>query len=303
VQSIWSVPGGSGRSTSLRLELTANACPSPVNSGDAAYVGAVEQQHSAHTGGKDPGQGPGQGQEQGQEPGHSQSRGQRQRRPRGTKPRAAAAAAAPATGPAASPVSPAHTPDSANGPDRREPRRRAAAGAVRHEAAALYQAQLRFPLIPAPLTDALSWLPRARLTALGSGLMGVLLMVLAGAADKWLLNGSATVYGGAFLLVCVACSVWVRPTDLVAAPVAVPLAFTAGLFFISGGAGNQGLTERLTNLFPVLAVNAVWLYAGTLVAVLLVSVRKVALMVQRSRVRALMEAEDAEEEAAQADRP
>lgn len=303
----------SGRFTSLRLELTANACPSPVNSGDAAYFGAVEQQHSAHTGGKDPGQGPGR------EQGQAQKQGRRQRRPRGNKPRAAAAAAAAAApgtaagtasdGPAAS----AHTPGSADGrpgadpADRpaestasatREPRRRGA-GALRQEAAALYQAQLRFPLVPAPVTDAFSWLPRARLTALGSGLLSVVLMLLAGAGDKWLLDSSPTVYGCAFVAVCVACAAWVRPTELIAGPVSVPLAFTAGLFFISGGSGGQGIVERLTNLFPVLAVNAGWLYAGTLVAVLVVTIRKIALMVQQSRVRALMEAEDAEEEAAE----
>ncbi|SCK26129.1 DUF6542 domain-containing protein [Streptomyces sp. WMMB 322] len=169
---------------------------------------------------------------------------------------------------------------------------------MRQEAAALYQAQLRFPLIPAPLTDALSWLPRARLTALGDGLLAVLLMLLTGAADRWLLGSSPTVYGAAFLVVCLVCAAWVRPTDLVATPVAVPLAFTAGLFFISGGTGSQSLTERLTNLFPVLAVNALWLYSGTLLAVLVVTVRKIALMIQQSRVRALMEAEDAEDEAA-----
>ncbi|NLU72145.1 hypothetical protein HCC61_05500 [Streptomyces sp. HNM0575] len=194
---------------------------------------------------------------------------------------------------------PEHTPDA--GAASREPRRRPVAGAVRQEAAALYQAQLRFPLIPEPLTDAFSWLPRARLTALGCGLMGVVLMVLAGAADAWLLGGSPTVYGGVFLGVSVACAVWVRPTDLAAAPVAVPLAFTAGLFLLGGGESRPGYTERLTNLFPALAVNAFWLYAGTLLAVLIASTRKIALMVQRSRVRALMEAEDAEEEAAQAD--
>jgi hypothetical protein len=303
----------------------------------------VEQQHSAHTGGKDPGQGQGSGQEQGrtrkrsQGPSQNPSQGQqegrvpsenqgssgneenrRRRSSRGAKSRngtaaassAGAAADAPAdapagsagssAGPSAGPSAAERAPGASLGAVR-ESRRRTGTGAVRQEAAALYQAQLRFPLIPAPLTEALSWLPRARLTALGSGLLGVLLMLLAGAADDWLLGGSSTVYGGAFIAVSVACASWVRPTDLVAAPVAVPLAFTAGLFLISGGAGHQSYTDRLTNLFPALAVNAFWLYAGTLVAVLIVTARKVALMVQQSRVRALMEAEDAEEEAAQAD--
>ncbi|WP_070011143.1 DUF6542 domain-containing protein [Streptomyces abyssalis] len=278
----------------------------------------MEQQHSAHTGGKGPGQGPGQ------EQGQSQNQGRRQRRRRGTKARAAAAAAAPAADSGVASAAPGQTPDSVTGPRPgpgsgfafgsgsangsadgavsapREPRRRGGAGAVRQEAAALYQAQLRFPLIPAPLTDAFSWLPRARLTALGSGLLGVVLMLLAGAAGRWLLDGSAIAYGCAFIVVSVACAAWVRPTDLFAGPVAVPLAFVAGLFIISSGSGSQSLMERLTNLFPVLAVNAAWLYAGTLVAVLIVTVRKIALMVQQSRVRALMEAEDAEAEDAEA---
>ena len=285
-----------------------------MNSGDAAYVGAVEQQHSAHTGGKDPGQGPGQGQEPGKEQRYS-SNGEDRRRPsRGPQqhsPKAAASPAGPAGGPSHGPASKAASSKAvsskavsggASTREAREARRRIpASGAVRQEAAALYQAQLRFPLIPAPLTDVFSWLPRARLTALGCGLLGVLLMLLASAADKWLLGGSPALYGGAFLVTSLLCACWVRPTDLVAAPVAVPLAFTAGLFLLNDGTPDQALTERVTNLFPALAVNAVWLYAGTLLAVLVVAVRKVALMVQQSRVRALMEAEDAEDEAAEAE--
>jgi hypothetical protein len=88
----------------------------------------------------------------------------------------------------------------------------------------------------------------------------------------------------------------VRPTDLFAAPVTMPLAFIAGLCFLSSGTGGQGLADRATTLFTALAVNAMWLYAGTLLAVCVAVVRKVALMVQRSRVRALLEARDAEEE-------
>ncbi|WP_181764394.1 DUF6542 domain-containing protein [Streptomyces albidus (ex Kaewkla and Franco 2022)] len=211
------------------------------------------------------------------------------RRRKGAKPRAAAAAAA--GGEAASPLT------GAPGSMPREARRRGDSGAVRQETAALYHAQLRFPLIPARLTDALSWLPRARLTALGTGLLAVLLMVLAGVLDRLLLSNSMPAYGSAFVLVCVACASWVRPADLFTAPVAAPLAFTAGLAFISGGAGTEGFMGHLTSLFPALAVNAVWLYGGTLIAGLIVLVRKVGLIVQRSRARALDEAlEDAESE-------
>lgn len=253
-----------------------------MNGSDAAYVGAVEQQHSAREGRKGPGQPQGQGQKQGQEQGHGP------RRRRGAKPRAAAAAAA-AGGQSAAPLS------AAPASSARDPRRQGGSAAVRSEAAALYHAQLRFPLIPARLTDSLSWLPRARLTALGTGLLAVLLMVLAGAVDRLLLGNSMPAYGSAFLLVCVACASWVRPADLFTAPVAAPLAFTAGLSFISAGAGTEGFMGHLTSLFPALAVNAVWLYGGTLITVLIVLVRRVGLMVQRSRARALEEAlEDAE---------
>lgn len=153
----------------------------------------------------------------------------------------------------------------------------------------LYRAQARHPLLPARLTGALSWLPHARLTALGSGVLAILLMTLAGCLDALLLEGSFPLYGGAYLLVSVACAAWVRPAEVFTAPVAAPLAFTVGVFFISGGAGNEGFMGHLMGLFPALALNAVWLYAGTLAAVLVAVVRKLALLAQRTRARASME--------------
>lgn len=266
-----------------------------MNRSDAAYVGAVEQQHSARTGQKGPGQaqGQGHGQAEGQEPGKKQGQKRKQkqgkgpRRRKGSKPRPAAAAAVPVK-PAASPLSPAPGPASASP----KPPRRTGVEAAGPEAAALYHAQLRFPLIPARLTDALSWLPRARLTALGTGLLAVLVMVLTGWIDRLLLGSSVTFYGGVFIVTSMVCAGWVRPADLYTAPVAAPLAFTAGLFFISGGAGTEGFMGHLTSLFPALAVNAVWLYAGTLLAALVALVRKVGLVVQRSRARALLKAQD-----------
>jgi hypothetical protein len=237
----------------------------------------VEQQHSAHAGRK----GPGQARGQGTGPAQGRQQGDRERRRKGTEPRAAAAAAAPAdpgSRPAA-PVSP-------------RARRRGGTDAAGTEAAALYHAQLRFPLVPARLTDALSWLPRARLTALGVGTVAVLLMVIAGGTSRLLFDGSVPFYGGAFLVTSTLCAGWVRPADLWTAPVAVPLAFTAGLLLISGGPGTQGIAEQLASLFPALAVNALWLYAGTLLAAFVVLVRKAGLVVQRSRLRALTKAQE-----------
>ncbi|MFC4493504.1 DUF6542 domain-containing protein [Streptomyces ovatisporus] len=242
----------------------------------------MEQQHSAHTGRK----GPGQAQGQGNSPTQGQEQGERARRRKGAKPRAAAAAAAPAA-PGGSPLAPAQPPAAAS-----QRARRRGGGDAGAEAAALYHAQLRFPLVPARLTDALSWLPRARLTALGVGTLAVLLMLIAGGTDRLLFGGSVTFYGGAFLVTTVVCAGWVRPADLWTAPVAAPLAFTAGLLFISGGPGTQGFMQHLTSLFPALAVNAVWLYAGTLLAGLVALVRKAGLVVQRSRLRALSKAQE-----------
>jgi len=222
----------------------------------------VDQQHSARTGRQGPGQ----------EPEQSRSKGRGPWR-RGAKPRAAAAAAA--TGvPDASPAAP--------GSPQGAPRRGRGAG-PHQESAALYRVQARHPFLPAAVSDAFSWLPRARLTALGAGLLAVLLMSLTGGLVGLLLDDSLSVYGTVFLLVSVACAAWVRPAQLFTAPVAVPLAYAAGLLFISGGAGNEGFRGHLVGLFPALAVTAVWLYAGTLAAVLVALVRKLALMAQRSR--------------------
>ncbi|GGO50243.1 hypothetical protein GCM10012287_29570 [Streptomyces daqingensis] len=244
----------------------------------------MEQQHSAHAGRK----GPGQARGQGTGPAQGRRQGDRERGRKGTEPRAAAAASSPAvpgSKPAAS-AKPSPAPASARA------RRRGGSEAAGTEAAALYHAQLRFPLVPARLTDSLSWLPRARLTALGVGTVAVLLMLIAGGTSRLLFDGSVPFYGGAFLVTCTLCAGWVRPADLWTAPVAVPLAFTAGLLLISGGPGTQGIAEQLASLFPALAVNALWLYAGTLLAAFVVLVRKAGLVVQRSRLRALTKAQE-----------
>lgn len=150
------------------------------------------------------------------------------------------------------------------------------------ETAAVYRARPRFPHLPTRLSDSLSWLPRARLTALGCTLFAVLLMVLAGGADQLLLGGEAAVYGCAFVLVAAFAAAWVRPADMITGPVVAPLAFTAGLAFLSdGGAGESGFTGHLMGLFPALAVNAFWLYGGTLLTVLIALVRKVSLIAAR----------------------
>ncbi|MGH3324433.1 MAG: DUF6542 domain-containing protein [Streptomyces sp.] len=252
----------------------------------------MDQQHNARSGRRGPGPGREQGQDQGQGP----------RRRTGAKPRAAAAAAAAAasSGPVpAVPAVPVNVPVSPAAPSPQSPqeipRLGRGDGVLRQESAVLYRAQARYPLLPARLTDAFSWLPSARLTALGSGLLAVLLMMLAGSLDALLLGGSFVAYGAVFILVSVICAAWVRPAELFTAPIAVPIAFTLGVFFISGGTGNEGLKGHLMGLFPALALNAVWLYAGTLAATLVAFVRKLALLAQAARARAGMEAPEPDE--------
>ena len=102
-------------------------------------------------------------------------------------------------------------------------------------------------------------MPNPRLTGLGSGLFctGVL-----------------------FLPVATLTALWVRPADLVTAPIGVPIAFATGILPISGGTGFGG---RVMGLVTSLALHAGWLYGGTLIAGLIVCVRKIRLMAERRR--------------------
>lgn len=105
-------------------------------------------------------------------------------------------------------------------------------------------------------------------------------MLLLGCLDA-LTFGSLTVYGVLFLPVCVLTAVWVRRNDLVTAPVVVPIAFAAGVVPVAEG--GDGLGARLMGLVTALATQAGWLYGGTLIAGLIVTVRKVSLMARRRR--------------------
>ncbi|MGR8008534.1 DUF6542 domain-containing protein [Streptomyces hypolithicus] len=130
-----------------------------------------------------------------------------------------------------------------------------------------------------PVVLALRRLPNPRLTGLGSGLFASAVMLVLGCLDQLLLDGSPLVYGLLFLPVSAVTALWVRPADLVTAPIAVPIAFAAGLVPIAGGANGFG--SRVMALVTGLAVHAGWLYGGTLVAGLITTVRKVRLMTRR----------------------
>ncbi|MFI1199289.1 DUF6542 domain-containing protein [Streptomyces sp. NPDC020883] len=140
------------------------------------------------------------------------------------------------------------------------------------EVAAVYRAGPRRP--PAP--GLLRRMPAAKLTGLGCGLLATAALLLFGFLDRWLLDGAQGAYGAFFLLVGVAAGAWVRPLDLAAAPVALPIAFALGTLPVQHG--PTGFPGLLVGVFTVLALNAGWLYGGTLICALLVLVRKALLI-------------------------
>ncbi|MFC4499943.1 MULTISPECIES: DUF6542 domain-containing protein [Streptomyces] len=128
-------------------------------------------------------------------------------------------------------------------------------------------------------------MPNPRLTGLGGGLLSAVLMFLLGCLDQWLFGASLTVYGVLFLPVCLLTALWVRRSDLLAAPVVVPIAFAVGLMPMAEG--EDGVGTRLMGLFTALATEAGWLYGGTLVATVTVLVRGVRRASARRRATAV----------------
>ncbi|MCM3806233.1 DUF6542 domain-containing protein [Streptomyces malaysiensis] len=123
--------------------------------------------------------------------------------------------------------------------------------------------------------------PGPRLTGLGAGLLTTLMMLAIGCLDALLFSGSPTVYSVLFLPACAACGLWVRPADLLAAPVTAPLAYTVGLLPINEG--SAGFSGQAVGVFTALSLQAGWLYAGTLLAVVIVLVRRAVLVTRRRR--------------------
>ncbi|MEV3854361.1 DUF6542 domain-containing protein [Streptomyces sp. NPDC050095] len=152
-------------------------------------------------------------------------------------------------------------------------------GRERGGAGTVYRASRPVP----PLVLALRRFPNPRLTGLGSGLFCTGTMLVTGFLDMLLFAASPAVYGVFFLLVSGLTSVWVRKADLVVAPIVAPIAFALGAVSISEGKG--GFAEQVMGVFTALALNAGWLYGGTLVAGLVVTVRKVRLMARRAGQR------------------
>ncbi|MET8327085.1 DUF6542 domain-containing protein [Streptomyces sp. NPDC005181] len=124
-------------------------------------------------------------------------------------------------------------------------------------------------------------LPNPRLTGIGAGLFAAAVMFALACLDWLLFDGSSVLYGVLFLPVSALTALWVRPADLVTAPISVPIAFAVGVIPIAGGTGNFG--GQTMAVVTALAVHAGWLYGGTLIAGLIATVRKVRLMRQRRR--------------------
>ncbi|MFF7732919.1 DUF6542 domain-containing protein [Streptomyces sp. NPDC007984] len=135
---------------------------------------------------------------------------------------------------------------------------------------------------PAP-APAAGGLPNPRLTGLGSGLFCALVMFLLGALCSALFGASLTAYGVLFLPVSALTALWVRRGDLMTAPVVVPIAFAVGLLPVAGGEDGTGGT--LMGLVTALATQAGWLYGGTLIAGLIVIVRRIRLVQRRRTAR------------------
>ncbi|MFF4317486.1 DUF6542 domain-containing protein [Streptomyces sp. NPDC001568] len=126
-------------------------------------------------------------------------------------------------------------------------------------------------------------MPRPRLTGLGGGLLACTGTLLA-AGISWLLFGSSLfVYGLLFLPVAAVTALWVRPADLITAPISVPIAFAVGVWPVSGGSG--GFAGELMGVVSALSLHAGWLYAGTLVAALIALTRRAVLSGRRRAAR------------------
>ncbi|MFE2874728.1 DUF6542 domain-containing protein [Streptomyces roseus] len=122
-------------------------------------------------------------------------------------------------------------------------------------------------------------MPRPRLTGLGAGLFACVAMTLAGGIAWLLCGGSLFAYGLLFLPVAAATALWVRPADLITAPISAPIAFAAGVWPVSGGSGGFG--AEVMGIVSALSLHAGWLYGGTLVSALIVVVRKAVLISRR----------------------
>ncbi|MCZ4122009.1 DUF6542 domain-containing protein [Streptomyces sp. H39-S7] len=111
-----------------------------------------------------------------------------------------------------------------------------------------------------------------KLTGLGTGLLIVVVTVSGGGLDALLFDGPGVLFGLLFVAVCVTAALYVRPYDLVAAPIAAPIAFATAIA-LTGDDNGGGFVGHLLGMFTGLALLTGWLYTGTLLAAVIVGVR------------------------------
>lgn len=126
--------------------------------------------------------------------------------------------------------------------------------------------------------------PRPRLTGLGTGALTTVVTALGGGLDSLLFGGPGVLFGVVFVAVSIAGAVYVRPYDLVAAPVSAPIAFAVGIA-LTADSGAGGLVGHLLGIFTGLATMTGWLYTGTVLAALIAGVRALRLPSRRRRSR------------------
>lgn len=107
-------------------------------------------------------------------------------------------------------------------------------------------------------------------------------MFLLGFLDDLLLGASLTAYGVLFLPASALTALWVRGGDLLTAPVVVPIAFAVGLPTVADDGGG-GFLGAVMGLVTALSTQAGWLYGGTLIAGVIVIVRRMRLIRRRRR--------------------
>ncbi|MGW1462792.1 DUF6542 domain-containing protein [Streptomyces sp. NPDC002308] len=172
-------------------------------------------------------------------------------------------------------------------PQRRKPQEPSVAPALQGGGAPLAESSAVYRVVGTPgarrnvppVVLALRRFPNPRLTGIGAGLFAAATMFVLACLVWLLFDASTLVYGVLFVPVSALTALWVRPADLVTAPISVPIAFAVGVLPVAGGDG--GLGGRLMAVVTALAVHAGWLYGGTLVAGVIATVRKVRQMRQR----------------------
>lgn len=141
----------------------------------------------------------------------------------------------------------------------------------------MYRAAARRPVPPVVRTLLRPAGPR--LTAAGGGLLAAAAMVGAGAFVQVVMGTAPVFFGVVFLVLSVCCALWIRPSDVVAAPITMPIAFAVGTLAI--GEGSGGVTSHLMAAGTTLALEAPWLYGGTLLAAAVALLRHFAMLAVR----------------------